>query len=579
MVLAVAIFAGSILEVVSVGAVLPFVQIVMQPETIWASKYVGWFAPWIDLSDLALLVPKMGALVIGLMLCSACVNWAISYSLHHYAASCQTRLAKELLDRCLQASYSWFLSRNSAVLTRIFDDVSAWSRGCVQRVLMMVNSIGLMIMMLAALIVVSLGASLVVILVMVTVGGCVMALIRPQLARLATTKRIEVDTVSLTAHQALAGIKDIKLSSREGYFGSVFNRAYRQMTSDTARLNIWSESPSIVIQGLAQIALITIAIVLWNLGIEKEQLVTELTLIIIVTTKGIPTANSFSRAVNALTQAMPHVHMIVQVMASLEEEASAKVRIGESRQAIANWNVIRFDHVGYRYPGALEWALKDIECRFERGNAYGIVGPSAAGKSTMVDLLIGLLEPSSGCIMVEAQFLAASSLKDWQERIAYVPQMPFIIDDSLRANVAFGVQQDEVDDAWIGECLRFANLENLLEDLEHGLDTRLGERGVRLSGGQRQRIAIARAMYNRPEILVLDEATSTLDSLSESEILKALKNIRGQVTTVTIAHRLSTVVSCDEIFVLEAGRLVGRGSDAELRANHHLFRRMTESGV
>jgi ABC-type multidrug transport system fused ATPase/permease subunit len=157
--------------------------------------------------------------------------------------------------------------------------------------------------------------------------------------------------------------------------------------------------------------------------------------------------------------------------------------------------------------------------------------------------------------------------------------MPFIADDSLRANVAFGVPQSEVDDKWVRECLLRANLANLPEDLDQGLDTKLGERGLRLSGGQRQRIAIARALFNRPEILVLDEATSALDSLSESEILAALKNLRGQVTTITIAHRLSTVAPCDEIFVLEAGRLVGRGSDSELRANHELFKRMAAAGV
>ena len=216
---------------------------------------------------------------------------------------------------------------------------------------------------------------------------------------------------------------------------------------------------------------------------------------------------------------------------------------------------------------------------FTDRHAYGIVGRSAAGKSTLVDLLIRLLEPTEGCIWIDGDPSPALDPRDWQRRIGYVPQAPFIADDTLRANVAFGVPRGAVDDAWVADCLQSANLGALRAQLERGLDTRLGERGSRLSGGQRQRVAIARALYNRPEILVLDEATSALDAATEMEVQAALENLRGRVMLVTIAHRVSTVAPCDEIFVLEEGRLVGRGPYAELIDHHHLFRRIADANA
>ena len=570
---------GSLLEIVALAGVLPFVSLVIQPEVAQTNKYLAWAYQAAAQESLPRFVSLIGVVVIMLMTCSVLANWGILFMQNRYIASCQTRLAKDLLDRCMHAPYSWFLSRNSTILSRLFDDVAMWSRGVVQRLLMMVNNIGVMVLALTMALAFSPGMGLGIILVVAMLGGASVLLMRPQLTRLAARKRAAVDTMSLASHQALAGIKDIKLSSREDHFLHLFDRAYSRMTRDHAKLNVWHESPSIFLQGLAQVTLVSIALILWNMGVEKGQLATQLALVIIVTTKVIPTVSSFSTAVNSLFQALPHVHVINEVLESIERETYVAASTKGTVKAITDWSVIHIERVGYQYPNSSEWALKDVTFSLSRGGAYGIVGSSAAGKSTLVDLLVGLFAPTSGRICIDEEPLSVLVTKDWQRRIAYVPQMPFIADDSLRANVAFGVQQSEVDDRWVRDCLLRANLANLPEDLDQGLDTKLGERGLRLSGGQRQRIAIARALFNRPEILVLDEATSALDSLSESEILAALKNLRGQVTTITIAHRISTVAACDEIFVLEAGRLVGRGSDAELRANHELFKRMAAAGV
>jgi ATP-binding cassette, subfamily B, bacterial PglK len=579
-VLAVATAVASALEVAAVTAVLPFVNVVIQPSSIHTPGLVAELYRRAGSPPEDQFIGLLGLVVIALMILASAGSWLILYTQNRFAASCQTRLARELLDRCIHAPYSWFLGRNSLVLSRlVYDDVVFWSRAFVQRLMMMVNDVLVVAMGVALVLALSRRTGLLVLTVVAILGAASIRLTRPLLTRLAEKKRAALDETLVTANQALTGIKDIKLSSRESYFSELFRAAYATVTGAHAGLNVWQETPAAIMRTLAQVTLVVLALAFWRTGMAGGQIATQLALLIVVTTKVVPAVSALSSAVGSLLNAMPHVRGIRETLASIEREAARARRPAAGGGLVGDWQRVHFEGVGYRYPDAAEWAVSDVTLELERTGAYGIVGRSAAGKSTLVDVLVGLLDPSEGRVRVDATPLSALDVRDWQRRIGYVPQAPFIADDSLRANVAFGVPRELVDDRRVSECLRLANLADLPSELEQGLDTRLGERGSRLSGGQRQRVAIARALFNRPEILVLDEATSALDTLSEGEILAALKNLRGQVMIVTIAHRLSTVAPSDEIFVLEQGRLVGRGSYAELKGNHDLFRRMTEAGA
>lgn len=573
--LVLAMVVGSLLELASVAAILPFVHLVVQPGAIQTNALLHRLHQSTGAYELSRFISLVGIGVIVLMVVGAIANWCLLYLQNRYAAACQNRLAKDLLDRCMQAPYSWFLSRNSLILSRlVYDDVVLWSRGLIHRLMMLVNNVIVVIMALTLVLTFSLGAGILVISAVAIIAYTVTRLTRPLLTHLAATKRAGLDAVTITANQALAGIKDIKLSSRETHFSALFRTAYVTVTGGHAGLNVWQETPSIVMALLSQVALVTLALVFWNMGIGSGQIATQIALMIIVATKVVPTVARMSVSVGAMFNALPHIQAIQEVLDSIEVETR---RVGQQRQrekTVGSWRRVRFERVGYHYPEAQNWAIRDLTINIQRNCSYGIVGPSAAGKSTLVDLLVGLLAPVEGAVYVDEDSLEALDLKSWQRRIGYVPQMPFLADASLRANVAFGVPLSEVDDDRVVECLGLANLGGLPAALEHALDTRLGERGLRLSGGQRQRIAIARALYKRPEILVLDEAMSSIDAVTESEILATLMKLRGQLTLVTIAHRLSTVAACDEIFVLEDGRPVGRGTYSELSKNHELFRRM-----
>jgi ATP-binding cassette, subfamily B, bacterial PglK len=578
--LVIAIAVASALEIAAVTAVLPFVNVVIQPTAIQTPGLLAELHRRAGSPPAGQFIAVLGLTVIVLMVLAAGGNWIILHGQNRFAASCQTRLARELLDSCIHAPYSWFLGRNSLVLSRlVYEDVWYWSRAFVQRLMMMVNDVLVVVMGVALVLALSRRTGLFVLTTVALLAVVSVRLTRPTLTRLAETRQAALDATLLTANQALTGIKDIKLSSREGYFSELFRSAHTTVTGAHARLSVLQETPAVIMRTMAQVALVALALVFWKTGAGGGQIATQLALLIVVTTKVVPAVSALSSALGSLLNALPHVRGIRETLASIEREASLARRPTGARRPVGEWQRVRFEGVGYQYPGAGEWALRHVTLELERAGAYGIVGRSAAGKSTLVDTLVGLLDPTEGQMLVGSTPLPVLDIRDWQRRIGYVPQAPFITDDSLRANVAFGMPRALVDDRWVIECLRLANLADLPDELEHGLDTRMGERGARLSGGQRQRVAIARALFNRPEILVLDEATSALDTLSEGEILAALKNLRRQVMIVTIAHRLSTVALSDEIFVLEQGRLVGCGSYAELKGNHELFRRMTEASA
>jgi ABC-type multidrug transport system fused ATPase/permease subunit len=220
---------------------------------------------------------------------------------------------------------------------------------------------------------------------------------------------------------------------------------------------------------------------------------------------------------------------------------------------------IVLEGVSYRYPSTVAAALSDITLKIPRGASIGFVGGSGAGKSTLVDLILGLLTPTTGQVRVDEVDIQ-TNLRGWQDQIGYVPQTVFLTDDSLRRNVAFGLSEDQIDDSAVQRALRAAQLEEFVNSLPEGVQTHVGERGVRLSGGQRQRIGIARALYHDPQVLVLDEATSALDTATEEGVMAAVNRLIGEKTLIIVAHRLSTVARCDRLFRLEKGRIVDEGS-------------------
>lgn len=264
---------------------------------------------------------------------------------------------------------------------------------------------------------------------------------------------------------------------------------------------------------------------------------------------------------------------IIGELAEVEAEA-----LSAPKSASIDFETIELRSISYRYPGSRTDALRDVSFSFRRGETIGIVGSTGGGKSTLLDLLVGLLTPSTGQIVVNGADITGN-MRGWQNTIGYVPQSPFLIDDTLRRNIALGVSDHEIDDAAVDEAVRAAQLGDLLPDLEMGMDEILGERGVRLSGGQRQRVAIARALYHRPDVLVFDEATSALDYETEREVTNAVARLARLKTVVIVAHRLSLVRTCDRVIFLDSGSVADIGTFDEIAERNPVFSAMVRAGI
>jgi ATP-binding cassette subfamily C protein len=365
-------------------------------------------------------------------------------------------------------------------------------------------------------------------------------------------------------------VKEVKLTGRERFFLAQFDDRVARATRLRARYISVAAALRMGVETVFVCGLLAVSLLLTlRTGAAALPL---LGLFAYAGFRVIPSANRIMLHIGTLRYSRAWIHELRADLTALPASAPA-AGAGGGVEPIRFTRSLAFERVAYAYAGGGEAVLSGVELTIARGESIGIVGPSGAGKSTLVDLLLGLLEPTAGRITVDGRNIT-SALASWQRHIGYVAQEPFLLDDTLRRNVAFGIADAEVDDRRVTAAIELARLGDLVGGLREGLDTRLGERGTRLSGGQRQRVAIARALYHDPEVLVFDEATSALDSTTERELIDSLEALRGVKTLVVIAHRLSTVRRCDRLALLRDGRVAAVGPYDELLERDAGFRAM-----
>ena len=563
------------LDAVSVLAVVAAVGLVVQRDLLTSSRTLAHLRHVFGQVDQNTLMIGVAAAAMVLRIARTLATWLLTRAIYLFCSACKDRLSHDLLAEVLDAPYPWFLQRNEALLAHLFhEDAMAWGRVFVERTLTIA----------ACIITAAMSAALVLgtapwlgLITLFAVGGLALAIaqgLRPRLSKLSDARHAALETLALTATHMLAGIKDVKLASATGYFQELFDRSHNRATSTYAYLAAWHQAPGLILNLFGQLVLVTLAVGLAVTGHTSGYIALNLAMLALVTSRLAPAVSNLVTALSTIVQVGPSLARIEEVRGSV---AAARAAAG-GQPAPAPWDGawrrLELDAVTYRYDGAAQPAVRDVTFALERGQALGLAGRSGAGKSTLVDILLMLLAPTGGAVRVDGRPLATLGAGVWQARIGYVPQAPYLLDDTLRANVAFGVPADKIDEARVRECLRHASLESFVAELPRGLETPLGDRGTRLSGGQRQRVAIARALYRRPDLLVLDEATSGLDQITSSAVRDTVDHLRGQVTTITIAHQLGTLATCDRIVLLDGGAVVATGTHAELSERCALYRQL-----
>lgn len=350
--------------------------------------------------------------------------------------------------------------------------------------------------------------------------------------------------------QGLGGVKDVKVLGRENYFFeeySTHNSAYAKILMKAQTLNL---APRAYLELLAVMGLSGLIIMMVLQGKPLDLLVPTLGVFVAAAFRMIPSVNRIMNSLQTIRFSKPVVDVLYNEFFMLKNAQEINT-LSDKMEFLSE---ITIKNLCFKYPNTKSRSLDVATLHIKKGESVGFIGPSGSGKSTLVDLILGLLTPSSGEIRVDNQDIQ-KNLRGWQNQLGYVPQSIYLTDDTLRRNVAFGIDDEEIDDEAVVRVIKAAQLDEFVKSLPEGLETFVGERGVRLSGGQRQRIGIARALYHDPEVLVLDEATSALDSVTETGVMQAVSSLKGSKTLILIAHRLSTLENCDRIYTLNKGKI------------------------
>ncbi len=552
---------GMVIETLSVGMLTPALEVMTQRDL--AGQH-PWIAPWLvrlgNPSQERLVLLGMAALVVVYAVKTVFLGWS-GWVQARFVSRLQASLSQRLFAGYLRQPYTFHLQHNSAFLIRNAIGQVSGIASAVTQGLQLTTELCVMTGIAVMLLVVEPVGALVVMSVLGGAGWAFYRVTRSHLVRWGADFQRHEGRRIQHLQQGLGGVKDVKLLGREGEFLVQYGLHNTASARIGQRQSALQALPRLWLELLAVSGLGALVLVMIRQGRPVDSLLPVLGLFAAAAFRLMPSANRVLLALQSVRFSVPVIDTIYCEIRTVDGAAPTS---GGSPLPLEE--TLRLDHLEFRYPGADAQSLRDVSLAIRRGSSVGFIGGSGAGKSTLVDLMLGLLTPDRGLVTVDGIDIQ-TRLRGWQDQIGYVPQTIYLTDDTLRRNVAFGLADDQIDEAAVWRTLRDAQLETFVRKLPEGLNTVVGERGVRLSGGQRQRIGIARALYHDPAVLVLDEATSSLDPHTERGVMAAVRALQGQKTLIIVAHRWSTVEQCDYLYRVEGGLVVDEGKTEAVLAS------------
>lgn len=566
----------ALLEVVGIASIMPFMAVVMDPAIIHTNRFLERAFQELGFqSDRSYLI-ALGLLVLGLLLFGNVIKAASMWITLRFHNGLYYKLARRLLSRYMSLPYTFFLNRNSAELSKnILGEVQTVIVGVLDPLTKAISSLLVCAAILALLIIVD---PLVAMAIALVLGGCyvsVYTLARRKL-QVIGHQQVEANAQKFKwAGESLSGIKDLKVLGREHTFLQRFSLHAESHAHNNVTAGLIASLPRFALEGVAFGGILLVVIYFVARGEGISHMVPLLALYAFAGYRLMPSLQELFTAFARLRFSAAGLDVVYRDLTL----ASGESRDHEQQLQPAPWAPLPFKKhlelrdVSFKYDGTFEPALRQLNLRITPNTSIGLVGPTGCGKSTTVDLILGLISPSAGAIMVDDTPITTVNMRQWQQNVGYVPQTIYISDDTIARNIAFGVPDGEIDMVRVRKAAQLAKLAEFVEnELPERYDTAIGERGVRLSGGQRQRIGIARALYRDPPVLIMDEATSALDGITEEHIMDAVRTLSGKKTIILIAHRLTTVRDCDVIYLLEHGAIVSHGTFNELMRDSSWFR-------
>lgn len=555
-ILVVLIIIGSLLETLGVSAILPFIESILSPSELLNKWYVKWMVIITNVSDETSIVIVLGICIIFVYLIKNVYLYSLIIIQTVYRSKVQKELSTKMLATYMKREYEYYVNINTAEIIRgIGTDVT----GVYNLLDNIFRFLGEAFTALMISVYILYTDFVMAVCIIAIAGGCFLLLtvgLKGKTKRLGEEKRV-CDTIrGKRAYQAIMGFKEIKVMHKEKFFVDTYDDAYEKQRVADVRNEYIANIPEKLIEFVCVATLIGVLCIRISLGVDLTAFVPKLAAFALAAFRLLPSVSRMTRYINGIVF---NNAFLISAYNNLRELGDFENEL-QLYNADANYDAVEFKNsieikdVRWNYKNSSKVILDNLNLSINRGESIGIIGASGAGKSTLMDIILGLLRPNQGKILMDGIDVYSIS-KQWSDMIAYVPQSVFLLDDTIRNNVAFGVTMDKIDDEKVWSALKEAQLEDFVKSLPDKLDTQVGERGIKFSGGQRQRVAIARALYRNPEIIVLDEATSALDNETEKAVMEAIEILKGQKTLIIVAHRLSTIRNCDKVYEVGNGKI------------------------
>ncbi len=567
------ILVMALLDMIGVASILPFIAVLTNPQLVESNQLLATLYSVGNFQNIEEFFFALG-LIVFLILCLSLIFKALTiYSQLRFALLREYTIGRRLIEGYLHQPYSWFLNRHSSDLGKnILSEVGAVISGGIMPMITVIAQGAVTISLTVLLLIVDPLLSMLVALVLGSLYTLVYKSISKYLDFIGI-ERLKANQDRFNAvSEAFGASKEVKLGALESIYLKRFSKPAQTYAYNQATAQVVAQIPRFALEGIAFGGLLLVVLYLM---IQSNTFAETLPLIALYAFAGYRLLPALQQIYASLTQlrfARPALNALHSDFMGLKPIE----KISDTTKFNFKKNIV-LSNISYSYPNSERTALTDINIDIYSNSTVGIVGMTGSGKTSTVDIILGLLVPQKGSLQVDGKIISERNKRAWQKTIGYVPQQIYLIDDTIAANIAFGIEPQNIDEDALIRAAKMSNLHDfIINELSSGYKTVVGERGVRLSGGQRQRIAIARALYHKPKVLVFDEATSALDNLTEKIIMEAVHNLGDKITVILIAHRLSTVKVCDNIYFLENGRVRSQGSFDTLRNKDEKFRKMAD---
>lgn len=560
------IIGGAVVETLGVSAILPFIESIMNPEQLMSKWYVAIVADVLNIKSPYSIVYICGSLIGVVYIAKNIYLFTSSRIQSKYRHRFQKNLSTKLLESYMKRPYVYFLDINSAEIMRTLSTDVFGVFEILQNGFRFFSEFFTVVLIGIFTIYVDPIMAVGIMLIAVICFLGITFFFKGRLSRIGVTLR-QVNAIRVKyAYEAVNGYKEVQVMRRADCFVKAYEEAYEEQRKIEVVNETIGAIPERLIETACIIGLIAVVCLRLAMGVDVAIFVPKLSIFAVAAFRILPSISRMSTYLNNIVFYRPTVEAVASELREVEQYQqminsiiNQEIEDGVNK-AYQFKDRVDVKNISWKYPNADRYVLKDLSITIEKGDSVALIGTSGAGKTTLADVILGLLKPEKGTVTVDGISIETIPNK-WSQLIGYVPQVVFLVDDTIRNNIAFGISEDDVDDTKVWKALEQAQLKNFVQSLPNGLDTIVGERGVKFSGGQKQRIAIARALYYNPEILVLDEATAALDNETESAVMESIEALQGHKTLIIVAHRLTTIKKCNKIYEIINGKAELRQKD------------------